>query len=131
VSDEKVIYLSDVLPTSYHSVVDTGVKEGDVVGIWGAGPIGLCAIRWAFLKGAKKVIVIDQVKERLDMAREAGAEVVDFTGSGADGKEPENKKIDVVEKMHQLSPGGLDVALDCGTSSFPIILNHDLNAENS
>lgn len=40
VTDEQAVYLSDVLPTSYHSVVDTGVQEGDVVGIWGAGPIG-------------------------------------------------------------------------------------------
>ncbi len=50
VSDEKALYLSDVLCTAYHNVVDTGVKEGDVVGIWGLGPIGLCAAKWAKIK---------------------------------------------------------------------------------
>lgn len=87
VSDEKALYLSDVLPTSYHAVVDTEgefclfdekrrsetdrplfdslVGEGDIVGVWGAGPIGQCSIKWALLKGAKKVVVIDLVQVRL------------------------------------------------------------------
>jgi hypothetical protein len=46
VPDEEAIYLSDILPTSYHNVVDTGVKEGDVVGVWGLGPVSLCKIEW-------------------------------------------------------------------------------------
>ena len=125
VADEQVIYLSDVLPTSYHSVVDTGVQEGDVVGIWGGGPIGQCAARWAFLKGAKRVIVIDQVKERLDMAQKCGADVLDFTSKGADGRTPAGKYVDIVKFMHEeYAPGGLDVALDCGTFHEPKTLLH-------
>ena len=50
--DEDVLFLSDVLPTSYHCVVDTGVEDGDVVAVWGLGPIGLCALKWAKIKGA-------------------------------------------------------------------------------
>ncbi|EIW86637.1 GroES-like protein [Coniophora puteana RWD-64-598 SS2] len=113
ISDEKVIYLSDVLPTSYHSVVDTGVEDGDTVGIWGLGPIGQCAARWAKLKGAKRVIGIDQVPERLALAEAHGIEVVDFS-----------KEKDVPKKIHEMVPGGLDVALDCGTFHEPKTLLH-------
>ncbi|KAL0064999.1 hypothetical protein AAF712_007990 [Marasmius tenuissimus] len=55
VPDEKALYLSDVLPTSYHTVVDTGVKKGDVVGIWGLGPIGQCAGYWYRLCAREKL----------------------------------------------------------------------------
>ncbi|EIN14208.1 GroES-like protein [Punctularia strigosozonata HHB-11173 SS5] len=114
VPDEKVIYLSDILPTSYHAVVDTGVKQGDVVGIWGLGPIGMCAAKWAQLKGASRVIGIDRVPERLAFAKEKlGIEVVDFS-----------KDKDVPTKVLELVPGGLDVALDCGTFHQPKTLMH-------
>jgi threonine dehydrogenase-like Zn-dependent dehydrogenase len=94
VSDEEALYLSDVLPTSYHCVVDTGVQEGDTVGIWvsnftpsnfrpnseqGLGPIGQCCSRWAKLKGASRIIAIDHVPERLQRAKEQGCEVIDFS----------------------------------------------------
>ncbi|KAH8091798.1 GroES-like protein [Cristinia sonorae] len=106
-SDEQALYLSDVLPTSYHSVVDTGVQEGDTVGIWGLGPIGQCAARWALLKGAKRVIGIDRVPERLQFAQEkTGIEVIDFT-----------VHADVVKRLQELVPGGLDVAIDCGLTN--------------
>ncbi|KAG8950639.1 hypothetical protein FRC04_007263 [Tulasnella sp. 424] len=114
VPDEAALYLSDILPTSYHCVVDTGVKEGDTVGIWGLGPIGLCAARWCQLKGAKRIIGIDQVPSRLQMAKERlGIEVVNFA---------EDK--DVVKKLHELVPEGLDCALDCGTFHEPKSLIH-------
>lgn len=108
VSDEKALYLSDVLPTSYNCVVDTGVYEGDVVGVWGLGPIGRCAVKWAFLKGARRVIAIDRVPERLLEAQKLGAEPLDFS-----------KVEDVAEKILELVPGGLDAALDCGTFHEP------------
>ncbi|GJJ10853.1 hypothetical protein Clacol_005081 [Clathrus columnatus] len=105
IPDEKVLYLSDILPTSYHCVVDTGVKEGDVVGIWGLGPIGMCAARWAQIKGASRVIGIDKYPARLDMARnKLGIEVVDFSTDA-----------DVVKRIYELVPRGLDVALNCST----------------
>ncbi|KAF9466737.1 GroES-like protein, partial [Collybia nuda] len=116
ITDEQAIYLSDVLPTSYHAVVDTGVQEGDVVGIWGLGPIGQCAIRWAKLKGASRVIGIDAIPERLDFAREqSGIEVIDF-----------KKDTDVVKRIYELVPRGFDVALDCGSFHEPKGLNHKI-----
>lgn len=113
-ADEQVIYLSDVLPTSYHTVVDTGVKIGDVVGIWGLGPIGQCAAKWAKLKGAARVIGIDKYPDRLEFARtQSGIETISFT-----------EFKDVAKRIHELVPGGLDVALDCGSFHEPKTLLH-------
>ena len=109
VTDEQSLYLSDVLPTSYHCVVDTGVQEGDTVGVWGLGPIGLCAVKWAQLKGAKRVIGIDTVPERLAIAKNVlGIEVIDF-----------NVDKDVSKKVYEMVPRGFDVSLDCGTFHEP------------
>ncbi|KAK9895857.1 GroES-like protein [Cystobasidium minutum MCA 4210] len=114
VSDEEAIYLSDVLPTSYHCVVDTGVTEGDTVGVWGLGPIGLAAVKWAQLKGAKRVIGIDGVPFRLEYAREhLGIETINF-----------NEVSDIPKKILEMVPGGLDKALDCGTFHEPKTLLH-------
>ncbi|KIJ68359.1 hypothetical protein HYDPIDRAFT_124768 [Hydnomerulius pinastri MD-312] len=113
IPDEKAIYISDVLPTSYHCVVDTGVEEGDTVGVWGLGPIGQCVARWAKIKGASRVVCIDKIPERLALAKKAGFEVIDFS-----------KEKDVAKKVHELVPGGLDVALDCGTFHEPKTLLH-------
>ncbi|KAF2197646.1 GroES-like protein [Delitschia confertaspora ATCC 74209] len=81
VPDEKGLYLSDVLPTSYHSVSDTGVYEGDCVAIWGLGPMGLMACFWAFRKGAKRVIDIDK-NWRTEYAKSKipGLETINFSG---------------------------------------------------
>lgn len=67
VPDEKGLYLSDVISTSWNAVVDTGVKEGDVVAIWGAGPIGQMCVDFSWLCGAKRVILID-CNWRLDVS---------------------------------------------------------------
>ncbi|KJA21392.1 hypothetical protein HYPSUDRAFT_140565 [Hypholoma sublateritium FD-334 SS-4] len=114
VSDEKAIYLSDILPTSYHAVVDTGVEEGDVVGVWGLGPIGMYAARWCQLKGASRIIAIDRVPERLKFAEEKlGIETIDFS-----------QHSDVTKRIYELVPRGLDVALDCGTFHEPKTVLH-------
>jgi len=113
VTDEQALYLSDVLPTSYHSVVDTGVKEGDVVGVWGLGPIGQCAIRWAIIKGASRVIGIDRVPERLEYAERSGADTIDFS-----------QYKDIPKRIRELVPEGLDVAIDCGTFHEPKTMTH-------
>ncbi|KIJ23349.1 hypothetical protein M422DRAFT_276091 [Sphaerobolus stellatus SS14] len=114
VTDEQALYLSDVLPTSYHCVVDTGVKEGDVVGVWGLGPIGQCVVKWAKLKGASRVIAIDNEPARLKFAQEkSGAEVIDFSVDK-----------DIPKKILELVPGGLDVALDCGSFHMPKTIMH-------
>jgi len=113
VPDEKVLYLSDVLATSYHCVMDTGIEQGDVVGVWGLGPIGLCVAKFALLKGASRVIGIDKVHDRLAAATKEGIETLDFS-----------QHTDVVKRLLELVPGGLDVALDCGTFHQPKTILH-------
>ncbi len=78
ISDEKVLFLSDIFPTGYMAAENCNIKRGDTVAIWGAGPVGQMAIRSAFLLGAERVLVIDHYKARLDMAAQAGAEVINF-----------------------------------------------------
>jgi threonine dehydrogenase-like Zn-dependent dehydrogenase len=113
VPDEKGLYLSDVVSTSWNCVVDTGVKEGDVVGIWGAGPIGQMAADFCFINGAKRVIMIDS-NWRLDLVKEKhpNVETVDFSQlKGVKG---------VVNKMKEMTDGhGLDVALECVAGEYP------------
>src|SRR5437762_2947503 len=77
-SDEQVLFLSDIFPTGYMAAENCDIEPGDIIGIWGCGPVGQMAIRSAFLLGAERVIAIDAVPERLRMAAEGGAEVVDF-----------------------------------------------------
>jgi threonine dehydrogenase-like Zn-dependent dehydrogenase len=74
--DEQVLFLSDIFPTGYMAAENCGIKGGDVVAVWGCGPVGQFAIRSALLLGAEKVIAIDNVPERLEMAEEGGAQVV-------------------------------------------------------
>jgi threonine dehydrogenase-like Zn-dependent dehydrogenase len=78
IADEKVLFLSDILPTGYMAAENCNIQPGDTVAIWGAGPVGQMAIRSAFLLGAERVIVVDHYASRLQMAEEAGAEVVNF-----------------------------------------------------
>jgi threonine dehydrogenase-like Zn-dependent dehydrogenase len=81
--------------------------------VWGLGPIGQCVVRFAFLKGAKRVIAIDAVPERLEMARKAGAEVINF------------KEVkDIPGKIYEMVDIGLDVAIDCGTFHEPKSMLH-------
>ncbi len=71
--DEKVLFLSDVFPTGYMAAENCGIKPGDIIAVWGAGPVGQFAIRSALLLGAHQVIAIDREPARLTMAR-AGQE---------------------------------------------------------
>jgi threonine dehydrogenase-like Zn-dependent dehydrogenase len=76
--DEKVVFLSDIFPTGYMGALNCDIKQGDTVAIWGCGPVGQFAIRSAFMLGAERVIAIDRVPERLHMAKEGGAETINF-----------------------------------------------------
>jgi threonine dehydrogenase-like Zn-dependent dehydrogenase len=77
--DEKVLFLSDIFPTAYMGAEMCDIKPGDVVAVWGAGPVGLLAITSAYLLGAEKVIAIDRFDYRLQMASEkAGAETINY-----------------------------------------------------
>ncbi|ADG20285.1 Alcohol dehydrogenase GroES domain protein [Paraburkholderia atlantica] len=77
-TDEQVLFLGDILPTGWQAAVQCEIQPTDTVAIWGAGPVGQFAIRSAILLGAKQVIVIDRVPERLDMARAVGAITINF-----------------------------------------------------
>ena len=76
--DEKVLFLSDIFPTGFAAAENCDIQPGDVVAVWGCGPVGQFAIRSAFMLGAERVIAIDHIPERLQMARESGAEVLDY-----------------------------------------------------
>ena len=101
IDDDRAILLSDIFPTAYFGADLAEVKDGDTVAVFGCGPVGQFAIMSAKLMGADRVIAVDKVQDRLEMARAQGAEVVDF---GAE---------DPVEVIRQLTGGiGVDRAID-------------------
>ena len=108
-SDEQALFLSDIFPTGYMAADFCGLKGGETVAIWGCGPVGQFAIRSAFLLGAGRVIAIDTVPERLALAKDAGAETIDF------------KTTDVYQRIQELTHGrGADACIDAvGTEASP------------
>jgi threonine dehydrogenase-like Zn-dependent dehydrogenase len=85
--DEKVLFLSDIFPTGYMAAENCDIEAGDTVAIWGCGPVGQFAIKSAWMLGAGRVIAIDDVPERLQMARDEGkAETLDFDDEDIFGK---------------------------------------------
>ncbi|KPG88813.1 zinc-dependent alcohol dehydrogenase [Staphylococcus hominis] len=101
--DEQVLFLSDVVPTAYWSVEHAGVKSGDTVIVLGCGPIGLMAQKFAKLKGAERVIAIDNVEHRLNHAKKFnGAEVYNFS-----------KEDNIGKLLRETTRGGADVVIDC------------------
>lgn len=101
--DESLLFLSDVLPTAYWSVEHAGVKKGDTVIVLGCGPIGLMAQKFAWQKGAERVIAIDYIDYRINHAKKVNkTEVFDFT-----------KDEDMGETLKELTKGGADVVIDC------------------
>jgi threonine dehydrogenase-like Zn-dependent dehydrogenase len=78
-TDEQVLFLTDILPTGYMGAEMCGIRPGDVVAVWGCGPVGQFAIASAYLLGAERVIAIDRFPYRLQMAREkAGAITINY-----------------------------------------------------
>jgi len=78
IPDESVVFLSDIFPTGYMAAENCDIERGDTVAIWGCGPVGQFAIRSCFMLGAERVIAIDRIPERLQMAKEGGAETINF-----------------------------------------------------
>jgi threonine dehydrogenase-like Zn-dependent dehydrogenase len=78
-TDEQVLFLSDIFPTGYMAAENCNIVAGDTVAIWGCGPVGQFAIRSAFMLGAGRVIAIDRVPERLQLAEAGGAHTIDYT----------------------------------------------------
>jgi len=101
-TDEQVLFLTDIFPTGYMAAENCGIQQGDTVAVWGCGPVGQFAIQSAYLLGAERVIAIDQVAERLLMAREQSkAETIDFS------------KERVLERLNELTGGrGPDSCID-------------------
>lgn len=108
-SDEEVLFLSDIFPTGYMAADFCEIAGGETIAIWGCGPVGQFAIRSALLMGAGRVIAIDTVPERLALAKAAGAETVDFL------------KDDVYDVIMQKTHGrGADACIDAvGTEAEP------------
>ena len=78
-SDEQVIFLSDIFPTGYMAAEHCDIQPADTVAVFGCGPVGQFAVRSAFMLGAKRVIAIDRFAERLALAESGGAETIDYT----------------------------------------------------
>lgn len=113
VPDEKALYLSDVLATSWNCCVDTRIDKGDIVAVWGAGPIGQMVVDFSFLLGARRVIVIDS-NWRLDWIKERypKAETIDFSKLA--------KGESVTSKLKEMCDGrGPDVGLECVAGEYP------------
>ena len=102
-TDEEVLFLTDIFPTGYMGAEHAEVKGGDIVAIWGAGPVGIFAIQSAKVMGAERIIAIETVPERIAMAKQAGAtDIIDFV------------KEDVYERIKEISKGeGADSVIDC------------------
>jgi len=102
-TDEQVLFLTDILPTSYWGVENGGVKGGDTVVILGCGPVGQLAMKWAAFKGAERIIAVDYIGYRLEHARKYnGAEVLNFEDYDNTG-----------EYIKEITHGGADVVVDC------------------
>lgn len=76
--DEEVLFLSDILPTGWMAAENCDIEPGDTVAVWGCGPVGLFAVQSAMLMGAERVIVIDHFPRRLELARQFGAETLNY-----------------------------------------------------
>ena len=102
-SDDQMLFLTDILPTGWQAADHAEVKGGDIVAIWGAGPVGLFAIQSARIMGAERIIVIETVPERIALAKTSGAtDFIDFD------------KEDVYERIIEISRGkGADSVIDC------------------
>jgi len=77
-TDEQVLFLGDILPTGWQAAAQCDIQPSDTVAVWGAGPVGQFAIRSAIMMGAEQVVCIDNVPERLSMARAGGAITINF-----------------------------------------------------
>jgi threonine dehydrogenase-like Zn-dependent dehydrogenase len=93
IADEKLLFLSDIFPTGWQAAVQCDIQPDDTVAIWGCGPVGQMTIRSAVLLGAKQVIAIDRLPERLSMAKAGGAITINF------------EEDSVLERLNELTGG--------------------------
>jgi threonine dehydrogenase-like Zn-dependent dehydrogenase len=101
ISDDQAVFLTDIFPTGYMAAENCNIQPGDIVAIWGCGPVGQFAIRSAYLLGAKQVIAIDRFGERLRMAEAGGAITLDY------------ENTDVIDELKDMTGGmGPDSVID-------------------
>jgi len=101
-TDDQVLFLSDIFPTGYMAAEACNIQPGDVIAVWGCGPVGQFAIKSAYLLGAERVIAIDRFDYRLQMARDrAGAETLNY------------EEVNVLEALKEMTGGrGPDSCID-------------------
>ncbi|HZT99087.1 MAG TPA: zinc-dependent alcohol dehydrogenase [Ktedonobacteraceae bacterium] len=101
-TDEQVLFLSDIFPTGYQAAENCNIQPGDIVAVWGCGPVGQFTIKSAYMLGAERVIAIDRVPERIRLAQEqGGAEVINY------------EQTDVIEALREMTGGrGPDACVD-------------------
>lgn len=100
--DDNVLFLSDILPTGWQAAINADIEPGDTVAVWGCGPVGLFAIQSARILGAERVIAIDHFPARLTLAKQLGAEILDYT------------QVDIHEALNEMTGGiGPDACIDC------------------
>jgi len=101
IPDERVLFLGDIFPTGWMAAENCEIRPGDTIAVFGAGPVGLFAIRSAFLQGAERVLAIESVPERLALAESVGAETLD------------ESQGDVIERLREATGGlGPDACID-------------------
>jgi threonine dehydrogenase-like Zn-dependent dehydrogenase len=117
IEDEKVLFLSDILPTGWMAAVNCEIEPGDVVAVWGCGPVGLFAVQSALALGAHRVIAVDQHPHRLQLAESLGAEVINF------------EEVNVREALVEMTGGiGPDACIDAvGMESHGLTLDNTLD----
>ena len=100
-TDDQVLFLSDIFPTGWMGAEFCQIKGGETIAVWGCGPVGQFAIKSAFLMGAERVIAIDTVPERLALARASGATTLDFMAE------------DIYDRIMEMTHGrGADACID-------------------
>jgi threonine dehydrogenase-like Zn-dependent dehydrogenase len=116
--DDKVLFLSDILPTGWMAAENCDVEEGDTVAVWGCGPVGLFTIQSLFLIGAHRVVAIDHHPHRLELARQMGAEVINY------------HEVKVREALTEMTGGiGPDAVVDAvGLESHGFSIDNVLDA---
>jgi len=100
-TDDQAVFLTDIYPTGFMAAENCNIKPGDTVAIWGCGPVGQFAIRSAYLLGAKQVVAIDRVPERIEMARQGNAKTLNY------------EEDDVIDALKEMTGGrGPDSVID-------------------
>lgn len=116
--DREALFLSDILPTGWMAAENADIEAGDTIAVWGCGPVGLFAVQSAFIQGAERVIAIDHYPHRLELARQLGADIIDF------------RQTNVLEALREMTGGlGPDAVIDAvGMESHGLAFDNVLDS---